>query len=410
MSRPPASPDVLLDRFGPHLAYAPPGGWRGPSHATPERLVKTHCCFCGQQCGIQLRVQDEKVVGFEPWEEFPFNRGMLCPKGVRRYLQGNHPDRLLTPLGRTDGGFDPVAWDGALDSIAGRLRQIQDQHGRDAVAVFGGASLTTEKAYLFGKFARVAVGTRHIDYNGRLCMVSAGTAYKLAFGVDRSPNPWADIPRAQVVMVFGANVGECAPITTDYLWRCRDAGGKLIVADPRMTPITRNADLYLPVRPGADSVLLMGMLHVVLRDHLEDRAFIDAHTVGFDAVAASVQRYDPETTGRITGVPPEAIERAAHWFGEAERAMILHARGIEHHSHGVENCLGVTNLALACGQIGREGAGCAMITGQGNGQGGREHGQKCDQLPGQRSISDPAAREHVARVWRIEPERIPQAG
>ena len=134
MSRPPASPDVLLERFGPHLAYAPPGGWRGPSHATPERLVKTHCCFCGQQCGIQLRVQDEKVVGFEPWEEFPFNRGMLCPKGVRRYLQGNHPDRLLTPLGRTDGGFEPVAWDGALDSIAGRLRQIQDQHGRDAVA------------------------------------------------------------------------------------------------------------------------------------------------------------------------------------------------------------------------------------------------------------------------------------
>ena len=410
MSRPPASPDVLLERFGPHLAYAPPGGWRGPSHATPERLVKTHCCFCGQQCGIQLRVQDEKVVGFEPWEEFPFNRGMLCPKGVRRYLQGNHPDRLLAPLGRTDGGFEPVAWDGALDSIAGRLRQIQDRHGRDAVAVFGGASLTTEKAYLFGKFARVAVGTRHVDYNGRLCMVSAGTAYKLAFGVDRSPNPWADIPRAEVVMVFGANVGECAPITTDYLWRCRDAGGKLIVADPRMTPITRNADLYLPVRPGADSVLLMGMLHVVLRDHLEDRAFIEAHTVGFDAVAASVQRYDPETTGRITGVPPEAIERAAHWFGEAERAMILHARGIEHHSHGVENCLGVTNLALACGQIGREGAGCAMITGQGNGQGGREHGQKCDQLPGQRSISDPAAREHVARVWRIEPERIPQAG
>jgi assimilatory nitrate reductase catalytic subunit len=412
VSRPPASPDDLESRFGPHLNYEPPGGWRGPSRAVDEKLVKTHCCFCGQQCGIQLKVQEGKVVGFEPWEEFPFNRGMLCPKGVRRHLQANHPDRLLAPLLRREGGggFAETSWEEAMALTARRLREIQDRHGRDAVAVYGGASLTTEKSYLVGKLARVALGTRHVDYNGRLCMVSAGTAYKLAFGVDRSPNPWDDIPRAQVVLVLGANIAECAPITTDYIWRCRDAGGKLIVVDPRMTPITRNADLYLPVRPGTDSVLLMGMLHVVLRDGLEDRAFIDAHTVGFDEVVASVQRYDPATAGRITGVPPEAIERAAHWFGEAERAIAMHARGIEHHSHGVENCLAVINLTLACGHIGREGAGCMMITGQGNGQGGREHGQKCDQLPGQRSISDPAGRAHVAKVWRIEPERIPQAG
>jgi assimilatory nitrate reductase catalytic subunit len=410
MSEPPLSPDELRARFGPHVNDAPPGGWRGPSRAGIDRLVKTHCCFCGQQCGIQLKVQGERVVGFEPWEEFPFNRGMLCPKGVRRYLQDNHPDRLLAPLLRTDRGFEETTWETAMSLTARRIREVQEKYGRDAVAVYGGASLTTEKSYLIGKLARVAVGTRHIDYNGRLCMVSAGTAYKLAFGVDRSPNPWEDIPRAEVVLILGANIGECAPITTDYVWRCRDAGGKIIVADPRMTPITRNADLYLPVRPGTDAALLMGMLHVVLRDKLEDRAFIDAHTVGFDEVVASVAAYDPVTTAGITGVPPEAIEKAARWFGEAERAIAMHARGIEHHSKGVENCLAVINLALATGQIGREGAGCMMITGQGNGQGGREHGQKCDQLPGQRSISDPAAREHVARVWRVAPDDIPQAG
>ena len=151
---------------------------------------------------------------------------------------------------RTEQGFRPASWDEALDFTARRLREIQDKYGKDAVAVYGGASLTTEKSYLLGKFARVALGTRHIDYNGRLCMVSAGTAYKLAFGVDRSPNPWSDIPKAEVLFVIGANIGECAPITTDYIWRCRDNGGKLIVADPRMTPITRNADLYLPLRPG----------------------------------------------------------------------------------------------------------------------------------------------------------------
>src|SRR5436309_7636330 len=212
---------------------------------------------------------------------------------------------------RREQGFRAATWDEALDFTARRLREIQERHGKDAVAVYGGASLTTEKAYLLGKFARVALGTRHIDYNGRLCMVSAGTAYKLAFGVDRSPIPWSDIPEAQVAFVIGANIGECAPITTQYIWRCRDAGGRLIVADPRMTPITRNADLYLPLRPGTDLALLMGLLHVVLRDGLEDEAFIAEHTVGFEDVARSVQAYDPATAARVTGVPPEAIDTAA---------------------------------------------------------------------------------------------------
>jgi assimilatory nitrate reductase catalytic subunit len=408
VARPPLPEKVLVERFGPHPSYVPPGGWS--EQAPPDRLVKTHCCFCGQQCGIQLKVRDNQVVGFEPWEEFPFNRGMLCPKGVKRYLQNEHPDRLKAPLLRTEAGFQATSWDEALDFTARRLREVQERYGKDAVAIYGGASLTTEKSYLLGKFARVALGTRHIDYNGRLCMVSAGTAYKMALGVDRCPNPWSDIPKAQVVLVTGANVAECAPITTDYLWRMRDAGGKLIVIDPRMTPITRNADLYLPVRPGTDVALLMGMLHAVLRDGLEDREFIAEHTAGFEEVAASVKPWDPRRTAELTGVRPDAIEKAARWFAEADRAIALHARGIEHQSKGVENVLSVINLCLALGHIGREGAGCMMITGQGNGQGGREHGQKCDQLPGQRSINDPAAREHVARVWGIRPEEIPGPG
>jgi assimilatory nitrate reductase catalytic subunit len=402
--------DVLTQRFGPHPQHEPPGGWQELSRRTPDRLVKTHCCFCGQQCGIQLKVLDNRVVGFEPWEDFPFNRGMLCPKGVKRYIQSGHPDRLLDPLVRTGEGFRPVGWDQALDTVVTRLRDIQARHGQDAVAVYGGASLTTEKAYLIGKLARVALRTRHVDYNGRLCMVSAGTAYKLAFGVDRSPNPWSDIPKANVVFVTGANIAECAPITTEYLWRMKDNGGRLIVADPRLTPITRKADLYLPVRPGTDLPLLMAMLHVILRDNLHDREFIEAHTTGFEAVADSVRDWTPLRAAEASGVPPEAIETAAVWLAQAERAIILHARGLEHHSKGVENCLAVINLALATGNIGREGAGCMMVTGQGNGQGGREHGQKCDQLPGQRSIADPAAREHVAKVWGIEPDEIPSAG
>jgi len=404
----PLPPAQLAEIYGPHLNYVPVGGWH--DEAGSEKLVKTHCCFCGQQCGIQLKVRENHVVGFEPWEEFPFNRGMLCPKGVKRYLQGNHPDRLMQPLMRASDGFRPATWDEALDFTARRLRELQEKYGPDSVAVYGGASLTTEKAYLLGKFARVALGTRHIDYNGRLCMVSAGVAYKTALGVDRAPNPWSDIPKAEVITLIGANIGECAPITTDYVWRARDNGAKLIVADPRFTPIARNADLYLPVRPGTDLALLCGILHVIVRDRLTDDAFIAEHTTGFEKTAASVESWNPRRAAEVSGVAPEAIERAAHWIGESRRSMILHARGLEHQSKGVENCEAVVAIALATGNIGREGAGPVMVTGQGNGQGGREHGQKCDQLPGQRSLTDPAARAHVAGVWGIPPEALPQPG
>ena len=278
------------------------------------------------------------------------------------------------------------------------------------MAVFGGASLISEKSYLLGKFARVGLGTKQIDYNGRLCMVSAGTAYKLAFDVDRSLIPWSEIPKADVLMVIGANVGDCAPITTDYIWRCRDRGGKLIVVDPRMTPDLAQCRSLPAGSARHGSRAAARHLHVIVRDGLEDRAFIEAHTNGWDAVRDSVKDYDPLRVASMTGVPPTSIEKAAHWFAKADKAIAMHARGLEHHSKGVENCLAVINIALATGHVGREGCGATMITGQGNGQGGREHGQKCDQLPGQRSINDPAAREHVAKVWGIRPDEIPGPG
>lgn len=409
MAKPPQPVDDLVGAFGPHLNYAPPGGWEEAARPA-DRLVKTHCSFCGMQCGIQLKVRDEKVVGFEPWEEFPFNHGMLCPKGVKRYLQGAHPDRLLQSLVRTGTGFRPVAYGEALDYTARRLLEIREKYGPDAIGIYGGASMITEKAYVLGKFARVAIGTKNIDYNGRLCMVSAGTAYRLTFGIDRATNPWPDLAKADVVMVAGSNTAECAPITTHYLWQCREHGGRIIVVDPRMTPITRNADLYLPVRPGTDLALFLGMLHVIIRDGLTRDEFLASATTGFDTVREHVRDWTPQRASAMTGVPAVNIEKAAHWIGETDRAMGLHARGIEHHSKGVENCLAMLNLYLATGNVGREGAGCMMITGQGNGQGGREHGQKADQLPGMRSISDPEHRRYIASVWNVEEASLPGPG
>jgi assimilatory nitrate reductase catalytic subunit len=399
----------LVERFGPHLHTVPPGGWTASRE--PDRVVKTHCCFCGQQCGIQLKVRDEKVVGLEPWEDFPFNRGKLCPKGVKRYLQGDHPDRLLTPLERVAGtGFRPVSWDVALDRTASEIRRIQKEHGNDSFAILTGASLTNEKAYLMGKFARVAVRTANIDYNGRLCMVSAGAASKKILGHDRAANPWSDIREAECILVAGANVAECAPITTEYLWAAREKGAKIIVLDPRMTPIARTVDLYVPVRSGGDIGVFNGMLHVMLERGYVDRAFIRDHTTGFEDVERTVQKYTPEYAAKIAGVPPSMIVRAAEMWGTARSSFLLHARGIEHHSKGVDNCMAAINLVVATGRIGREGSGYAMITGQGNGQGAREQGQKCDQLPGQRDVEDPEHRRYVASVWDVPEESIPHKG
>ncbi|HWR37493.1 MAG TPA: molybdopterin-dependent oxidoreductase [Clostridia bacterium] len=409
MAKLPTDIPSLVEQFGPTLHRVPPGGWAHTG--VDDKLVKTHCCFCGQQCGIQLRVRENKVVGFEPWEDFPFNKGKLCPKGVKRYMQDEHPDRLKSPMQRVDGrGFEPMPWDLALDRVAGEIRRIQGTYGDDGFAIIGGASLTNEKAYLMGKFARVAVRTANIDYNGRLCMVSAAAASKKMFGIDRSANPWSDIPKARVVLLAGSNVAECSPITTDYLWQMRENGGKLIVLDPRMTPIARNCDLFIPVRPGGDIGVFNGMLHVMLERGWINREFIAKHTTGFEAVEEAVKKYTPEYASSIAGVPADLIVKAAELWGPAPTSFLLHARGIEHHSKGVDNCSAALNLVVATGRIGLEGCGYAMITGQGNGQGGREQGQKADQLPGGRDISNPEHRKYIANVWGVDEASIPKAG
>jgi len=408
MAKLPLALETLIDQYGPHPASQPAGGWGAAGE--PDKLVKTHCCFCGVQCGIQLKVKENRVVGFEPWEEFPVNKGMLCPKGVKRYLQSGHPDRLLSPLVRTESGFAPVDWAQALGRVEEGIRRVQAKYGPDSFALISGASLTNEKAYLIGKFARVGLKTKNIDYNGRLCMVAAGAASRKAFGVDRAANPWSDIPQAKCVIIAGSNIGECFPILTDYVWRARDNGAKIIVIDPRATPIGRTSDLLLPVRPGRDSALMNGILHVCIARGWIDPAFIAGHTHDFEAVRETVSRYTPARTADITGVPASAIERAAEMWGTAPTGILLHARGIEHHTKGVENCLTCINLCLATGKIGKPGSGYAMITGQGNGQGGREHGQRCNQLPSGRDIENPEHRKVVAERWGVPEPELPRQG
>lgn len=401
----------IIKEFGPHRSV--PTGERLDPGIEPDKVVKTHCCFCGQQCGIQLLVKENQVIGFEPWMDFPFNQGKLCPKGVKRYLQGAHPDRLVHAYERNPDskyGFRPIEYDAAIKRVASEIQRIQEQYGRDAFGLLSGASLTIEKAYLMGKFARMCLRTANIDYNGRLCMVSAGAGNKKAFGIDRGANPWSDILKAEVVWISGANIAECAPITTDYVWQARENGARVIVADPRITPLARTCDLFLPVRPGRDIALFNGILHLMIKHDWLDHEFINKQTVGFDEVAKEAAEWTPQKTAEVTGIAERAIHQAAEWWGTAKTSFLMHARGIEHHSHGVQNVLGAINIVLASGRIGREFCGYATITGQGNGQGGREHGQKCDQLPGARDISNPEHRKYIAEVWGMDEKDMPGAG
>ena len=400
--------DKIIEQFGPHLHDEPDGGWR--ADRVIDKIVPTHCPYCAVQCGMNLLVEKNKVVGFEPRYDFPVNEGRLCPKGVTAYLQTHHPDRLLHPLIKRNGEFQQATWDEALDLIASKFKEIQEKYGKDAIGIYSGSSLTTEKTYVMGKFARAGLGTRYIDYNGRLCMVSAAAGNNKAFGIDRAANPWADIPLAEVLIIAGANCAETFPVLNKFLWQQRDNGGIWIVIDPRETATARQGDLHLQLKPGTDVAVTNGMLHVIVKENLIDEDFIKNSTNDWEATKAVVEKYTPDVAAQISGVPAEKIVKAGLLYGRAKTGMIMHARGIEHHTNGVNNVLSYINIVLATGKIGEPGKGYGTITGQGNGQGGREHGQKADQLPGQRSINNPEHRKHVCEVWGLPEEELPQAG
>jgi assimilatory nitrate reductase catalytic subunit len=407
---------VNKDFFEPSRAFnydfqssgATPEEWNDATRAG-EALVPTHCSFCGVQCAMYLRVKDGKVIGVEP-RNYPHNRGSLCPKGVVAYQQANHPERLLYPMIRRNGTLQRASWDEALGMVARRWTEIQEKHGRDAVAIYSGSSMTNEKCYLMGKFARVALRTRNVDYNGRLCMSSAAGAYERAFGLDRAPLPMTDIPLAKVILVVGSNVAECFPVAMQWIWRARDRGAKLIVVDPRETPAARTADLWLPVRPGGDVALLNAMLRVVIEDGLVDEEYIRERTNGWEDVRAAVNEMSLDDAERASGVPKARIVAAARMYAGASPSLIMHARGVEHSTHGVDNCLACINLALSRGQMGKPGGGAMMLTGQGNGQGGREMGQKAAQLPGYRHIDKLEDRQYIAGVWGVPEPELPGPG
>ncbi|MBO0806430.1 MAG: molybdopterin oxidoreductase family protein [Nocardiopsaceae bacterium] len=413
------------------------------------RATPTHCPYCALQCAMTVTVGTRPAVAPR---DFPTNRGGLCQKGWTSAELLFSPERILAPrIGSTSS-----TWERALSHVTARIREIQARHGNDAVAVFGSGALTNEKAYLLGKFARVALRTSQIDYNGRFCMSSAAAAGNRAFGLDRGlPFPVTDLGAADLIVLAGANPAETMPPLMSHLTggssspfssspfsahdnsnksggtgeesyrddnsnkgRGGERGPTLIVIDPRRTPTAEAAlkggGMHLQPAPGTDLALALGLLHIAWTAGYLDTpgriAYREGRTVGWEEVRRRIAHWWPERTERLTGVPAADLRRAAHLLHTASSAYVLTGRGAEQHAKGTDTVTAWINLALAFGLPGTEGSGYGCLTGQGNGQGGREHGQKADQLPGYRMITDPAAREHVASVWGIDPAEIPGPG
>ncbi|AKZ55576.1 Assimilatory nitrate reductase catalytic subunit [Streptomyces ambofaciens ATCC 23877] len=372
----------------------------------------THCPYCALQCGMNLTTAADGTVEVTERADFPVNRGALCGKGRTAPAVLAASARLTSPLVRdASGTLVPAGWDEALDLIAGNLSRTRAEHGADALGVFGGGGLTNEKAYTLGKFARVVLGTSQIDYNGRFCMSSAAAAGTKAFGLDRGlPFPLEDVPKTGCVILVGSNPAETMPPSLRYFTELRENGGTLIVVDPRRTRTAEQADLHLAPRPGTDLALALGMLHLVVAEGRVDEEYVEARTTGWEDARAAAMAHWPEQVERITGVSVPELREAVRLFCAPRAAMVLTARGPEQQAKGTDTVGAWINLCLATGRAGRPLSGYGCLTGQGNGQGGREHGQKADQLPGYRKLTDPAARRHVAEVWGVDPDSLPGPG
>ncbi|WP_163579493.1 assimilatory nitrate reductase catalytic subunit NasC [Gracilibacillus saliphilus] len=378
-----------------------------------EQIYETQCPYCSMQCKMQLIEQrivsrkKHKTVG----KDNPTSQGRLCVKGMNAHQHALHHDRLKQPLRRINGEFEPITWEEAYQLIQENFEQIQKEDGKDALSVYGSASVTNEEAYLLGKFARVALETKHIDYNGRLCMASAATGANMTFGIDRGfTNTLQEVPHTRCIILAGTNIADCQPTIMPYFEKAKENGAYIIAIDPRETSTTNLADLHIKNIPGTDVAIANGVLKILIDLDLIDHAFIEQRTEDFAEVRAYTQSIILDDVAKTAGVSLDELYQIALVFGRESSGMIFTARGIEQQINGTETVRSFLNLLLATGKIGKRNSGYGAITGQGNGQGAREHGQKADQLPGYRLIENPKDRQYIANVWGIEEKNLPRKG
>jgi len=401
---------------GECVARCPTGALMPKWEKLPAKEAKTICPYCGVGCSLYLGVRDNKVVSVRGDPEGSANRGSLCVKGRWGYDFLSHPERLTTPLiripgtsrgadhdGRVHEIFREASWDEALELVAKRFLELRQNYGPDSVAALSSAKCTNEDNYVMQKFIRAVIGTNNIDHCARLCHASTVVGGIAAFGQGAMSNSYSDFEKTELFFVIGSNTTECHPIIGAIIKRrVRFGGAKLIVADPRSIELREYATVRLPHKPGTDVALINGLMHLIIRDGLEDKEFIRVRTEGFDDMCQLVEGFTPEVVEAITGVPQADLEAAARLFGEVKSACILYGMGITQHTTGTDNVKSVANLLLLTGNIGREGTGFSPLRGQNNVQGACDMGALPNVYPGYQRVNDPAFRMKFETAWGSE--------
>jgi assimilatory nitrate reductase catalytic subunit len=391
----------------------------GPAGTTARaddalRETRSTCPYCGVGCGVIVQTRgagaQAEVVGVRGDPAHPANAGRLCTKGASLHLTAQplryRQSRIARPELRAarDAARAPVDWDTALDAVAGRFARCIREHGPDSVAFYVSGQLLTEDYYVFNKLAKGLVGTNNIDTNSRLCMSSAVAGYKATLGADAPPAAYEDIERAECLFIAGSNTAWAHPVLFRRIEAAKAARPqmRIVVVDPRRTDTAAFADLHLPILPGTDVALFAAMLHQMLWEGWIDRTYIDAHTEGFDALRDAVRETTPARAATICGVDAQAIVTAARWFACSPATLSLYCQGLNQSAHGTDKNAALIDLHLACGQIGRPGAGPLSLTGQPNAMGGREVGGMATLMSAHRDLANAADRAELAAFWGVE--------
>ena len=377
-----------------------------PARLKPDATTTMICGFCSTGCSLDVHLRDGVAVNLSPTTEHPVNLGRACPKGWEALTPLRADDRATTPLWRDGRGrLQPVGWDVALATFTERFRTILDTHGPESVAFLSTGQIPSEEMALLGALTKFGMGMVHGDGNTRQCMATSVVAYKQSFGFDAPPYTYADLESSDVIVLIGSNLCIAHPILWERI--CRNPHQpEIVVIDPRRTETARAATQHLALRPKSDLTLLYGLAHLLLEAGAVDRAFVAEHTEGFEAFAAHVAAFPPESVSDVTGIPVDDLRALADTIARGERVSFWWTMGVNQSHEGVRTAQAIIDLALMTGNIGRPGTGANSITGQCNAMGSRLFSNTAS-LFGGRDFTDPADRQEVADVLGLDVGRIP---
>ncbi|WP_386080875.1 formate dehydrogenase subunit alpha [Vreelandella sp. F11] len=381
-------------------------------HGVPDRSVVTTCAYCGVGCSFEAQMKGDQLVRMVPYKGGDANHGHSCVKGRFAFGYATHPDRLTTPMIRDsiDQPWREVSWEEAITFAASRLKAIQAEHGRESIGGITSSRCTNEETYLVQKLIRAAFGNNNTDTCARVCHSPTGYGLKTTLGESAGTQTFDSVMKADAIIVIGANPTDAHPVFGSLMRKRLRQGAKLIVADPRRIDLLKTPHLgeaqHLPLRPGTNVALVNALGHVVVTEGLEDKEFI-AKRCDTEASRAwrdfiSEPRHSPEASEAITGVAAEAVRQAARTYATAGNGAIYYGLGVTEHSQGSTMVMGIANLALATGNIGREGVGVNPLRGQNNVQGSCDMGSFPHELPGYQHVADPIARGRFESVWGVK--------